>query len=362
METIWRFCPSCAGTLEMRLLKRGDPERHVCTRCGQVVYQDPKVAVGTIISMNSRIVLVRRAIEPGYGKWVFPGGYVDRGEEVTAAAIREAKEEAGLDVRLDRLINIYSYAGRPLVVVVYAATAVGGRVVHRRRVPGSPAVHSRRNPVERARVCEHGRRLARISRRRGSKPVINLSRKSLKNQLVTAGILLRSTSAIAGRPCVRFPAEKNIMTNRIAVALLSISALVASGCIGYESGSNITGPSASGANAFLGNWTSTNIIPSPTACTDFKWDVSEQTGTSAKGNFSATCAGELKLTGTAQGNLTSGTTLNWSATGNATAPGLPSCSISLTGTAELLIDTIRVPYSGDTCLGKVSGIESLKKR
>jgi ADP-ribose pyrophosphatase YjhB (NUDIX family) len=128
METIWRFCPSCAGTLEMRLLKRGDPERHVCTRCGQVIYQDPKVAVGTIISMNSRIVLVRRAIEPGYGKWVFPGGYVDRGEEVTAAAIREAKEEAGLDVRLDRLINIYSYAGRPLVVVVYAATAVGGEL------------------------------------------------------------------------------------------------------------------------------------------------------------------------------------------------------------------------------------------
>jgi ADP-ribose pyrophosphatase YjhB (NUDIX family) len=128
METIWRFCPSCAGTLEMRLLKRGDPERHVCTRCGQVVYQDPKVAVGTIISMHSRIVLVRRAIEPGYGKWVFPGGYVDRGEEVTAAAIREAKEEAGLDVRLDRLINIYSYAGRPLVVVVYAATAVGGEL------------------------------------------------------------------------------------------------------------------------------------------------------------------------------------------------------------------------------------------
>jgi ADP-ribose pyrophosphatase YjhB (NUDIX family) len=128
MDTIWRFCPSCAGTLEMRLLKRGDPERHVCTRCGQVVYQDPKVAVGTIISMDSRIVLVRRAIEPGYGKWVFPGGYVDRGEEVTVAAIREAKEEAGLDVRLDRLINIYSYAGRPLVVVVYAATAVGGEL------------------------------------------------------------------------------------------------------------------------------------------------------------------------------------------------------------------------------------------
>ena len=46
---------------------------------------------------------MKRAIEPGYGKWVFPGGYVDRGEEITLAALREAREEAGLDVRLDHL-------------------------------------------------------------------------------------------------------------------------------------------------------------------------------------------------------------------------------------------------------------------
>ena len=72
------------------------------------------------------IVLVKRAIEPGYGKWVFPGGYVDRGEEITLAAIREAKEEAGVDVRLDHLINIYSYPGRTPIVVVYAATYLGG--------------------------------------------------------------------------------------------------------------------------------------------------------------------------------------------------------------------------------------------
>lgn len=129
MDTVWRFCPECAGALELRVLKRGDPQRHVCTNCGHVLYQDPKVAVGTIISTDDgRVVLVRRAIEPGYGKWVFPGGYVDRGEPVTVAAIREAKEEAGLDVRLDRLLNIYSYAGRPLVIIVYAATVVGGEL------------------------------------------------------------------------------------------------------------------------------------------------------------------------------------------------------------------------------------------
>ena len=129
MHVDYRFCPTCAGPLESRLLKPGDPERLVCSRCGQILYLDPKVAVGTIIrSADDRLVLVKRAIEPGYGLWVFPGGYVDRGEAVTEAAVREAREEAGLDVRIDDLVNIYSYAQRSLIVIVYAATEIGGQL------------------------------------------------------------------------------------------------------------------------------------------------------------------------------------------------------------------------------------------
>ena len=127
MRSDFRFCPVCGGALESRSLRDGDPARLVCTACGFVFYLDPKLAVGTIITdEQNRVVLVKRAIEPGYGKWVFPGGYVDRGEEVRAAAVREAREETGLEVRLERLINVYSYAGRVPFIVVYSATMMGG--------------------------------------------------------------------------------------------------------------------------------------------------------------------------------------------------------------------------------------------
>jgi hypothetical protein len=133
-----------------------------------------------------------------------------------------------------------------------------------------------------------------------------------------------------------------------------------SACFGYERGKTTTAPTAAGSGSLLGSWTSSSLIPTPSTCTDFKWNVSEQTGTSASGSFSATCANDLKLTGTAQGTL-SGSTIDWTAQGVANAPGISGCNITLKGTAEIGVTSIRVPYSGDTCLGKVSGVETLRR-
>jgi len=119
----------CGGRLEPRTVKTGDPVRPVCGECEYIIYLDPKVAVGTVIRNDAdQIALVRRSIQPGYGKWVFPGGYVDRGEDLLTAAAREAHEEANLRIRIEGLINLYSYVGQTPIIVVYAATVVSGEL------------------------------------------------------------------------------------------------------------------------------------------------------------------------------------------------------------------------------------------
>ena len=152
------------------------------------------------------------------------------------------------------------------------------------------------------------------------------------------------------------------MKNHFLATILCFAA-TAAGCVGYSSKTASTGPSAAGVAALMGNWVSANasIIPSPSACSDFKWNPTEQTSNSAKGSFSATCAGDLKVTGTATGTM-SGSVVNWAANANAATPAQPTCQVLLGGTAELGVDSIRIPYAGTTCLGPVSGVEILNKR
>jgi len=122
----YRFCLRCGGQLASRTLRAGEPPRLVCQTCGFVFFLDPKVATGAVFSLNGGILLIQRAIEPSYGKWVFPGGYVDRGEALEAAAIREVKEECGLEVRLTRLLGAYSSPGHPVILIAYVGEVAGG--------------------------------------------------------------------------------------------------------------------------------------------------------------------------------------------------------------------------------------------
>src|ERR1044071_8089668 len=100
------FCPPCGGALVSRVLKEGEPARLVCGACGFVLYLNPKLAACAITRVGEEIVMLRRGIDPEKGKWVFPGGYVDRGETQADAAVRETREEVGLVVEVEDLVGV----------------------------------------------------------------------------------------------------------------------------------------------------------------------------------------------------------------------------------------------------------------
>jgi len=121
-----RFCPLCGGPLVRQPVPPENREHPVCSGCRFVFYLAPKVVAGTLPIRDGRVLLTRRAIEPSRGLWTFPGGYVDWGEDVREGARRETLEEVGLTVRLDGLLGLYSYAGSPVVVLVFLAAVPDG--------------------------------------------------------------------------------------------------------------------------------------------------------------------------------------------------------------------------------------------
>ncbi len=122
----FRFCHRCGARLLGRTVH--DRVRPACPECGRIVFLDPKLAVVVLVSLNDRLVLVRRAIEPALGRWSFPSGYVDRGETVEEAAVREVLEETGLDVCVDGFVGLYSARDNPVVLAVYSAAVTGGKL------------------------------------------------------------------------------------------------------------------------------------------------------------------------------------------------------------------------------------------
>jgi 8-oxo-dGTP diphosphatase len=118
------FCLQCGTALEAR--HHEDRDRPTCPACGFIHYLDPKVAVAVILGDGDGVLLGRRSIDPGAGLWSFPAGYVNRGEVLEEAAIREVLEELGLAVRLSGLVGVYSQRGEAVVLIVYAGVVEAG--------------------------------------------------------------------------------------------------------------------------------------------------------------------------------------------------------------------------------------------
>lgn len=99
-----------------------DRERNVCTRCGFVAYENPKIVTGSVATDETgRVLLCKRAIEPRKGFWTLPAGYMELGETVEQAARREAWEEARAELELDQVLAIYSVPRISQVQVMYRA-------------------------------------------------------------------------------------------------------------------------------------------------------------------------------------------------------------------------------------------------
>lgn len=124
------YCQRCGGVTEER--EADGRLRPVCAVCGFVTYVDPKLAVAVVIERDGMLLFGKRG--PGTrapGLWSFPAGFVERGERIEDAAVREVREEVGLDITLGALLGIHSATGETVVLVVYLAKTAVGKAVAR---------------------------------------------------------------------------------------------------------------------------------------------------------------------------------------------------------------------------------------
>lgn len=101
-----KFCSVCGQAVSLRIPPGDNRERFVCEGCGAVHYQNPRNVVGTVPVWEDKVLLCRRAIEPRYGYWTLPAGFMEMGETTAEAAARETLEEAGARVEVQHLFSL----------------------------------------------------------------------------------------------------------------------------------------------------------------------------------------------------------------------------------------------------------------
>lgn len=118
------FCPRCGDRVAM--LVRYGALRPVCPACGFVQFANPRVAAVVFLADGDRVLLVKRSVPPEQGRWALAAGFVEFGEPPEAAALREMKEETGLDIVIERMLGLSFNAADKVIVILYQARSLGG--------------------------------------------------------------------------------------------------------------------------------------------------------------------------------------------------------------------------------------------
>ena len=114
-----KYCSVCGSLTEKRIPEGDNRERDCCTGCGFIHYTNPNIIVGTIPVKENSVLLCKRAIEPRYGKWTLPGGFLENGETVSQGAFRETFEETNTEVEMGELYAIFNVPQINQVYMLY---------------------------------------------------------------------------------------------------------------------------------------------------------------------------------------------------------------------------------------------------
>lgn len=117
-----KFCSECGADVELKVPDDDNRHRHVCVSCNTIHYHNPKIVAGSIPEWNDQILLCRRAIEPRYGLWTLPAGFMENDETTLQAAVRETLEEANARVRVDDLYMLVNLPHVNQVYMMYRST------------------------------------------------------------------------------------------------------------------------------------------------------------------------------------------------------------------------------------------------
>ncbi len=127
-----KYCSDCGARVSLRTPEGDHLPRFVCDACGTIHYQNPKIVAGCLLDWEGEVLLCRRAIEPRYGLWTFPAGFMENHETSVGAALRETWEEANAEVEEARLFALYSLPHISQVYIMYR-----GRLKQGRASPGA---------------------------------------------------------------------------------------------------------------------------------------------------------------------------------------------------------------------------------